>query len=61
MGLRIKITDAMLEAAMDELVRQVVLDGHSFPDEEADPEFWRKSREVMRDILQAAADAAQGR
>lgn len=55
--LRLKITDAMVEAAFDALVEEAAKMGHRPPSREEDPDYYAESRAPLRAMLQAAADA----
>jgi len=54
---RIKITDAMVGAAIMSLHQSAIDTGHPLPPEDEAPEQWAEMRDVMRKALTAARDA----
>jgi hypothetical protein len=59
MGARYKITDKMVDAAIDVFDKEAMKDGHVAPSEEDAPEMWKRMREVTHKALQAAAAAIE--
>ena len=57
MPARIKIADAMVEAAVLVFSAQADEAGHPVPDEDEHPEQWDSMRAATRKALRAAADA----
>lgn len=57
---RFKITDVMVEAAVEVFNRTASEDGYHPPTEAEDPAVWAKMRAVVKEALQAAAKVAQG-
>jgi len=55
---RVKITDPMVEAAIDEFSRHAEADGANMPARDECHEGWAKFEAAMRDALAAAAAVA---